>query len=152
MIVATPLVLSGCQTGKPGVSNDTYTGVTTYYSGIVDANSGLLMNLKSQAIYSDKLGYGVKTNYFSSASGWMFLESAYAGGRQYNYDVTDRQTAMCSGTGCVTIEKGFIHMTESEFAKAAETGFDFKLIGSRGSVTGRIEPAVFQQVTSQRTG
>jgi hypothetical protein len=146
------LVLSGCQTGAPGVSNDPYTGYTTYYSGVVDANSGLLMNLKAQAIYSSETGYGIRTNYFSSASGWLFLESAYSGGRQYDYVVRDRQTSMCSGTGCMTIEKGLIRMSKSDFERVAQSGFDFKLIGNRGSVTGRVEPELFQQVTSQIGG
>jgi hypothetical protein len=43
-------------------------------------------------------------------------------------------------------------MSKSDFERVAQSGFDFKLIGNRGSVTGRVEPELFQQVTSQIGG
>lgn len=56
-----------------------------------------------------------------------------------------RQTLGC-GSGCTISEEGFFQMSAAEFKKAAQVGFDFKLIGKRGNISGVIPATAFQEV------
>lgn len=150
-ILVAGLLIAGCQS-TPGVTHDPYTGTTLYHSARMQAANSLFASVWVQAVYSPGAGYGLQTNYFNTGLGWAFLESAHAGGRSYPYLVTDRRVGSCGAGSCTIFEDGLIGLEKHEVEGLARTGFDFKLVGKRGSIVGKVPAEIFQQVLSQSSG
>jgi len=142
------LALAGCQT-TPQITYDKHTNQKVAYSSLSHPYSGLFDWLQAKAFYSDKHGYGIETLY--SNYGWIFPAEVWSFGKKFQYVKTSAQTAMCGGAGgCITLEGGLILMSEADFQAAAKNGFEFRLVGSAGSVVGKIPAKHFQEVLSLR--
>lgn len=143
------IFLTSCSNG-PQIINDKYTGQSTAVSTTVTAYSGMFSWLKVRAFYSTHNGYGLNTVY--SNYGWIFPETVWSDGKQYPYNNYSSDTAMCGGAGgCITLEKGIIKLTKEDFEKFSVEGFDFKLIGSKDSVIGKVPPSIFREVINEVT-
>lgn len=150
--IAIALSLAGCQTA-PGSFSDVHTGQRGYKSARVSASSGLFTSLYATVAYSENARkFAIATEYSSVASGWLFLEQAWSFGRQFRYVVASRDTAMCDSNGCIVIERGAFEISREDAERAAKEGMEFKLIGSKGSIIGKLPPTVFQQVLQQLRG
>ena len=146
-ILALTAFLTGCTTAA-GVKSDPHTGTTTTHSAIYPANDGFWRNMKAQVFHTKGSGYAVRTN--TSSQGWMFLNSAYSYGSKLPYSVTDTSVALCSSTGCINTEQGVFLLTDAQFKKAAASGFEFKLVGKRGSIVGKLPAKAFSEVAALR--
>lgn len=151
MAFVAALSLSGCQT-SPGQFHDKHTGVTVTHSRTYALKNGLLYNLNGFAGHSARRGFNLAIDYSSTGLGWMFFREAWSFGKQYEYVVADERVAGCGGGSCTLVERGGIRMSEDDFRKASQTGFEFKLMGKNGSVEGRMPAEAFQQVLDQLEG
>ncbi|WP_162742242.1 membrane lipoprotein lipid attachment site-containing protein [Nitratireductor sp. OM-1] len=142
------LTLTACQmTG--GTVYDKHTGKTIVHSRSVNVKPGLLSNMDVTAGYSDRNGYGVQIDYTSYD--WHFFRQVWSFGKKYKYVVAREDAVMCGGAGgCLNLEKGAIRIPESDFRRFAKTGFEFKLIGTRGSVEAKIPASLFQEVLERQ--
>lgn len=142
------ITLAGCQ-GTAAVIHDKHTGLNAAVSQMFPAKTGLLYNLNVVAGYSKRKGYNIATSYSSTGLGWMFFREAWSYGKQFDYKVTGENIAGCGGASCTMVETGGIHMDEADFLKAATEGFEFKLVGQKGSVEGKVPARAFQQALEQ---
>lgn len=139
------LALPACVTPEAALVSDQHTGQTIAYASGTNAYTGLFDWLKVRPFHSDKSGYGVETIY--SNYGWIFPREVWSNGQQYNYVETASDTALCGGAGgCITLERGIIRFSEQQFRKAAQAGFEFKLVGTKGAVVGTIPATQFAEV------
>lgn len=141
------LLLASCQS-SPGVVHDPYTGNTVVYSKRYEIRGGLFSNASARAIYSQRKGYGVSTDFMATGGSWMFFQNAWSAGKQYPYQMVDQKVLGC-GSGCTLLETGFVSLDKHDFEEAAQRGFDFKLIGRGGAVAGNLPAEAFQQVLTQ---
>lgn len=137
-------MLASCQTG-PGVKRDEHTGNVIAYSARYSIQDGLLHNVHARAFHSNMRGYAVNVDYLGTGGNWLFLSSAWSYGKQYRYKVEARNVVGCAA-GCTLSEEGTIFLTEADFLTAAARGFAFKVVGSGGSVEGKLPPKAFQEV------
>lgn len=129
------------------VRHDQHTGATLVSSKRVSLKDGLFSSLNAYGIWSSRQGYGVAVEYIGTGGGWHFFEEAWSFGQRFKFTKGNGNVMGC-GAGCTLQEGGFIHMTESQFKKAAIEGFGFKLLGSGGSVEGNVPASAFAQVLS----
>lgn len=145
LVVGALLILTACQSPVASVTHDPYTGDTIARAAPVVVHDGLLSTLRATPMHSAKIGYSVYIYHLNTGLGWQFFSQVWSAGKQYKYTVADRQTLGC-GSGCTISEEGFFQMSAAEFKKAAQVGFDFKLIGKRGNISGVIPATAFQEV------
>lgn len=147
-IAVASMALVGCQT-SPGQVHDKHTGVTVTHSASYPLKNGLLYNMNGFAGHSARRGFNLAIEYSSTGLGWMFFREAWSYGKQYEYVVAEERVAGCSGGTCTLVERGGIRMSEDDFRKAAQTGFEFKLIGKSGSLEAKMPAEAFRQVLDQ---
>ncbi|AQU88057.1 hypothetical protein B0W47_11930 [Komagataeibacter nataicola] len=71
-------------------------------------------------------------------------------GHKYTYNDLGSDAHLCGGAGgCLIDERGAIKLSKDEFYQFAKTGFDFKIIGYHGTVTGHVPASAFQSVIDQ---
>lgn len=140
-LIALAIALSGCATPPPSKTFDAHTGKTTVRASPVIAQDNLFYRLNATPMHTTTAGYGLHT-YFSTTLGWHFFKQAWSNGKQLKFDVLDQDVVGSLGVA----EEGFIRLSEAEFRKAAKSGFDFKLIGTKGGVEGSVPATAFQQV------
>ncbi|WP_288959534.1 hypothetical protein [uncultured Sulfitobacter sp.] len=139
--------ISGCA-NEPGSLNDIHTGTSAGHSKSYNAASGLLYNLNSSAIVAvrgNETKYAVSTRFLSTGMGWSFFREAWSFGQQMEFNVTNETVASCGSGTCSHIEDGAIVMTRAQFEKAAQTGFEFKLVGKNRSVIGKLPAEAFKE-------
>jgi hypothetical protein len=129
------------------IQHDQHTGATLVASQRVSVKGGLFSNLNAYGIWSSRQGYGISVEYIGTGGGWHFFEEAWSFGKQFKFTRANGNVMGC-GAGCTLQEGGFIHMTETQFKRAASEGFGFKLLGNGGSVEGTVPASTFAQVLS----
>jgi len=145
--IAAAVTLSACQT-QPGTVHDAHTGKTVVHSSRFAIQSGLLHYVHATAGFSNVNGYSVVIEHLAIGLGWRFFREAWSHGKRFQY-VIGKEAVMGCSNGCSLYETGAIRMSERDFLQAAAIGFDFKLIGSGGSLEGRVPAEAFRQVLRQ---
>ncbi|WP_308720187.1 hypothetical protein [Komagataeibacter xylinus] len=141
------LALGGCQS-HPQIVHDKYTGTTACVSGKHTDHPGLLQTLNTIATYVRDKGYAVGIEYNSYNR--LSPETVWSDGHQYTYNDLGSDAHACMGAGgCLIDERGAIKLSKDEFFQFAKTGFDFKIVGYHGAVTGHMPASTFQSVIDQ---
>lgn len=127
---------------------DTYKGTRTVEGPLIFHDKNLFG--KRYAIrYVETSGgqsfYQIYT--ITPATEWMFLDQAYAGGKELETVVIKRSVDSCSGgLGCDLSETVGVTLTEDQMRQAAANGFSFKLAGRSGSAVYTIPAPYFSAV------
>lgn len=139
------LSLAACQTSAPSRIVDKHTGTTIVRSGNVIAADNLFYRLNATPFHSSSSGFGIETS-FNGTLGWQFFNEAWSFGNKLPFSVSDRQVVSSN----ITVETGVIGLTKAQFLKAAQDGFEFKLVGQRGSLEGNIPASSFVDVINMK--
>lgn len=137
--------LAACDQG--GAMTDPHTGVSVFRGPSEVASFRGVNSLSASAGVGTRAGapfYGIYTSYASSTMDFARFSQAYSFGVQLPYQVTSERSAGCLPT-CSHVETGIITLTETQFRAAAGAGFEFRLIGTGATVTGKLSPATFQK-------
>lgn len=139
------ITLAACDQG--GAMTDIHTGVAVFRGPSEVASFRGVNSLSASAAAGTRGGapfYGIYTSYTSSTMNYAHFSQAYSFGSQLPYQVTSERSAGCLPT-CSHVETGLVTLTELQFRTAAQNGFEFRLIGTGATVTGKLSPATFQK-------
>lgn len=148
----TVTMLAGCA-NEPGAYSDVHTGTSGGHSKMYSAASGMLYNLNAAALVAERGGetrYGVGIRYSATSAGWANFNQVWSFGTQLPYRVTTARVAGCGGGGCTIVEEGTIQITKQQFERAAQVGFEFKLLGSGAEVVGKLPASAFQDALATK--
>ena len=145
-LIALTLLLSACKT-TGGVYYDKHTGDTIVSSEKIELIGGLFSHMHGTAAHSHKHGFMLITDY--AGYGANHFNKAWSYGTQFPYKSSTPDVVSCSAGPCLITESGAIVMTKQQFKKASESGFDFKLVGAKGSIEAKVPPSIFQEVLNQ---
>jgi hypothetical protein len=105
-----------------------------------------LSSLSAQAFFLQESGFGVLASH-CTFGGYIFVERAVSAGRPL--PVRRKSGGLFNirpKMGCERPEMSEIALTSEQFSSAAQQGFRFRLIGSRGAIEGDVPAAAFQEV------
>jgi hypothetical protein len=78
---------------------------------------------------------------------WVYPYQVVSGGKTHRFESSKTASGeQCFRHQCAIHEKGIILLSKSDVEKAAETGFDFKLIAKKATVQGSIPAPLFKSV------
>lgn len=137
--------LSACHTSAPSKIIDKHTGTTIVRSANFIAKDNLFYRLNATPFHSSTSGFGIETS-FNGTLGWNFFNEAWSFGNRLPFSVSDRRVVSSN----ITVETGVITLTKTQFLKAAQDGFEFKLVGQRGSIEGSIPASSFMEVLNMQ--
>ena len=139
------LALAACDQG--GAMSDPHTGTNVFRGPSEVASFRGVNSLSASAAVGTRGGapfHGIYTSYASSMMDFAKFSQAYSFGTELPYQVTGERSAGCLPT-CSHVETGVITLTEAQFRHATQSGFEFRLIGTGATVTGKMTPASFQK-------
>lgn len=150
-VFAAIFILAAC-VNEPQTMSDVHTGISAGTSKRYPVYQNLLVSVWGQAFVANKGGesrYGIYVNQIATGMGWSFFHSAYSFGVQLPYHKGASNVLGC-GSGCTLQEQGMIHLTPDQFQKAAQIGFEGKLVGSGGSVVIKVPAEAFREALAVR--
>jgi len=151
MSFAVAALLVAC-VNEPQTMTDVHTGVSAGASKRYPVYQNLLVSVWGQAFVATKGGenrYGIYVNQIATGMGWAFFHSAYSFGVQLPYLRGAGNVLGCGG-GCTLQEQGMIQLTADQFHRAAQNGFEAKLVGSGGSVVIKVPAEAFREALALR--
>ena len=144
--VLTSLPLLACA-NEPTTMSDVHTGVSAGASKRYPIYESLFVSVYGQAFVATKGGetrQGVYINQIATGQGWAFYNAAYSFGTQLQY-VRGNSNVLSCASGCTLQEQGMVVLSTQQFAQAAKTGLEMKLVGDRGSVVVKVPVEAFQE-------
>lgn len=144
LLLVSAISLAACQSA-PTVYHDKHTAQSIVYGSKFNANDGLLSSVIAQPFYiPSKNLWGIETLYMGTE--WLFISEASSLGKRFSYKKSAQDVRGCSAGSCTISENGAILLSEAEFRRAAQSGFEFSLRGSKGSIDGKLPASTFQGV------